>query len=1447
MGKNYSTRVIRTTKSNKEREEQKKREKGQKRKREELAFRSPRAFLYMPTSIVVAASPFSSLFSSPYFFFFFFTLLAGLMGRFPHPLYDQLFQEPRVGVPDEAVALVLCLPPAHALATSMDADYLASHVFPLMPAHVAWPRPKASLSASSVLARITSPRNDPHHQQQQQQALNPRPPSQQKPLPSTPVPLEAAFAASLPALPTLPPSSPSNATSRRASSIGSPHTSPSRRVYQQATSNSSHHSRRPCVTLNDKTLYASNQCLYTGHGFQHRTRAAIRYTRLTQCQWINKRSFPLLLLYLDAPLVKNELPSVPRVAPSTHPRSQLLPTALDDTTWDAVNAMLQTAADRVVLCEDMDQLHITVADLIDRAIQMVDHALELHDISKMHHALESHIMEQMYDVVFFKITQLELVRDQHLGHVMERIKGIDLSQLGLPEGVHVKNNEPRRRVKRAVDVLQHIGAYRTPAEKLDCLLSVIRLLSSSKTSHPPPSPSPLSTACTANLPSSSRPSLESRRSFSSSSMSSSTDTLVPLLLFTLIQSRIPHLTAHWTYMKEFAFHHDVTHGAAGFALSTLEAVLAYVDQSAEAALADLAQRNQQMGDTDPWLRDRDGNTILMRACLCRPSSFSKTAKTSTTRRPRARSRADSASNPDHEENKEDKEEDDAPLRLVQALWPLYEHDAVASMVNDVGDTVLMLAIRGGSDGLVAWLLERVSTPLYLAMRNDRGQTAAHLAATQKTDKMLKLLARVGAPLDRIDVQGNSPLHVACLARAHAATRFLLETLPSDALLRPNTHKQTFFHVCQDDTLLIAHADHLPRSPTLGRHASPMALAATAPDAFGRTPWLAWAHNGQFQAMAALLDHPTTDTYQLRLADVPLVSLDDNASPGSSPSLDEACFGVSTALHDLARHWPLLVDKEHHEKWIDALVYRLGDVVDVPDPNGQRPLHLAVMAASTLVLSNASKPLDAHLRTYEHFVWALLHAGADPLAVNRMGQQPIDLLASASSRVDLAIGNTDGGLDAWRRVFAVWHLMAEERKRKERHKRRHHRRHLLSSSTSGTPSPLSSPASSSTSSTPSSMGIHWALTHTLLDKRQHSVAFVITSAHMAKGQGSNGTTNGHVGQAHLQMETVHRAWHDFFALRDYLLHEHPEYCLPRLKDTAIDPLIFDLHPPPPEQINQCFRALHRFLLYLKRHPVLRHHDQVLRFVQASTFDKAVLEDHSYSKRNLMLETLGRVTPPPSSEEFDEGSFLSYTQDLLTPLVDALTTWLARATVYLDCHGGVADAWNQVAHDAGPLTLLTGKHRCIVKVCASLSCDTMGVSPLTTLIESVAMINDMTQGVLSALQYPWTLLDEKAKLLGQLEKQREAVQKGQHPPWNGFFAGHEHTRQLDRDKQLVTKTLQDLQRVTNQIHQSHQLVSDELALHQRRHADDMVASLQGYARKQLKMEKLKLRWLIQMAQE
>src|SRR4051812_29268597 len=72
----------------------------------------------------------------------------------------------------------------------------------------------------------------------------------------------------------------------------------------------------------------------------------------------------------------------------------------------------------------------------------------------------------------------------------------------------------------------------------------------------------------------------------------SSDTLIPLLLLTILRSNVTNLTSNLSYMRDFSFERDVTTGEYGYALSTLEGVVHYILGNVQ-SLSVISRRNKR--------------------------------------------------------------------------------------------------------------------------------------------------------------------------------------------------------------------------------------------------------------------------------------------------------------------------------------------------------------------------------------------------------------------------------------------------------------------------------------------------------------------------------------------------------------------------------------------------------------------------------------------------------------------------------------------------------------------------------------------------------------------------------------------------------------------------------------------------------------------------------------
>lgn len=97
--------------------------------------------------------------------------------------------------------------------------------------------------------------------------------------------------------------------------------------------------------------------------------------------------------------------------------------------------------------------------------------------SNVRRTIGSYIMERTYDIVFFKITNFQQSLDSSLSNALQRMSNLDLTQVGLPN-----ISGMAKRLSSGLEVFREIGTFRTPKEKLDCLLATISKLTSSSVS-----------------------------------------------------------------------------------------------------------------------------------------------------------------------------------------------------------------------------------------------------------------------------------------------------------------------------------------------------------------------------------------------------------------------------------------------------------------------------------------------------------------------------------------------------------------------------------------------------------------------------------------------------------------------------------------------------------------------------------------------------------------------------------------------------------------------------------------------------------------------------------------------------------------------------------------------------------------------------------------------------
>lgn len=192
--------------------------------------------------------------------------------------------------------------------------------------------------------------------------------------------------------------------------------------------------------------------------------------------------------------------------------------------------------------------------------------------------IERYVTENVHTMLFPRLAALKRPEDLELEAKIRQMDFVDVSQLGIViEGGHKGKQELISRLARAVDEFKKITNAGSPQEMMDILLSTMK--SVTQLGDVPVVPG-------------------SRSATSSSEkaiLTINADTLVSLLLFVVIRAQIKHLQARFLYMRHFIFVDDVDNGEMGYALSTFEAVLVYLDRDST-GLRRASRRNKLLWD-----------------------------------------------------------------------------------------------------------------------------------------------------------------------------------------------------------------------------------------------------------------------------------------------------------------------------------------------------------------------------------------------------------------------------------------------------------------------------------------------------------------------------------------------------------------------------------------------------------------------------------------------------------------------------------------------------------------------------------------------------------------------------------------------------------------------------------------------------------------------------------
>lgn len=487
------------------------------------------------------------------------------------------------------------------------------------------------------------------------------------------------------------------------------------------------------------------------------------------------------------------------------------------------------------------------------------------------------------------------------------------------------------------------------------------------------------------------------------------DVLIPLLIITIIQSRVSNLVANLTYMKEYAFEHNVTTGEYGYALSTLEGVIQYLVES-EHNLSEISLRNEQF-----WAHLRDGDLCYIQD-IFEDESGEKLTHSTQSLQPTSQDTEDAPPETIHfwtpgfehsvgdeiADTFDEKETASRPTRprtgSIRSISSGPRSLSVLHTRDPQGNNALLLACFSNNAKLVEYLLERqggcgprdlnneLRTPLMVAAMHGKldvvkvllqdkyiqetmeredldGNTALLLTCAyadneQSVSVVEELINTGGARLRVSNHQGNSPLHVAAMGATEGhkeVLRLLSKMMSKDLLIGQNAEGSTVFHLCNSPDLCLALIQE--------RGAN-----ADIVDKFGRTPLMAWSSNCNTDMVKFFLDQ-------------------------NIGRLDQADVHGQSALHlacnsDVLAALPL--SNEGNTKQVLDVLHMLLERISVEqlngrDRDGNTALHIAAMRSGGCPLVELLLEKDASLDIY-----------------NKLGQRPV-YVAKDSETINLLEG------------------------------------------------------------------------------------------------------------------------------------------------------------------------------------------------------------------------------------------------------------------------------------------------------------------------------------------------------------------------------------------------------------------------------------------------------------
>ncbi|CAK7270647.1 hypothetical protein SEPCBS57363_004208 [Sporothrix epigloea] len=218
--------------------------------------------------------------------------------------------------------------------------------------------------------------------------------------------------------------------------------------------------------------------------------------------------------------------------------------------------------------------------------------------------IERYISENLHHILFMRLCLLKREEDHELEAKIRQMECIDLSQLGMDIDSGTRNkHKVTLALSRVVEDFKKLSLAACPQDMLSVLFSTVKSVSQLTTSS---SDSNGSEVVDGSYRVDGTPTEKPL-------ILVNADTLVSLLLYIAIRAQQKHLLARFVYMRHFIFVDDVDSGEMGYALSTFEAVLAYLMRDS-GGLRRASRRNKSL-----WEATAKGELDVLRSIL-EPSS-----------------------------------------------------------------------------------------------------------------------------------------------------------------------------------------------------------------------------------------------------------------------------------------------------------------------------------------------------------------------------------------------------------------------------------------------------------------------------------------------------------------------------------------------------------------------------------------------------------------------------------------------------------------------------------------------------------------------------------------------------------------------------------------------------------------------------------------------------------